>query len=661
MLEPISLKRRPGSRKEHDQAVTACCQECTLGCGLLAYVKDERIVDIQGNARHPFSRGRLCARGISFVQGLTAPDRITLPGTRDRLSGPFEAFDNWEKGIDLLAERLRRVKDQHGDESLVIGCDPEAGLDFYLGALRFARLWGTPHVFHPMLEAMDPDLPAELKHPTLESTQWTHSACLVLIEADLAATHPVAFRRILEAQRRGTRIIAIDSRFTTTLSKADMAVQINPNKGNDLGLALMKMLLAEQWVDTAAAKTKFNDFQGWADTFAKLPMDNLTVSVGLSADKINTLARAIGRQQPATLITAKRLAFFKNYGIWSTLARVTGWHPKSGGGWYPLESGAPRLDPTLGLEEIEPAVTVQDTIGFPYHSNGSQHEYFNGLGIKAFIGSGDCLGDFLAPLHERINDLDLSVYFGSFPNLTRKAAHMVFPAALWAERDCMGFTDEGAVQWSPRIVKPGDACRTGLGFWMRLAERFGWEDYFPWKKANGLADQRAFYQWLFDKNSQTVGLQMDQIMQADEQVCWNSETAGSTLPEAKLHAAPETEVSPPVGDDPASYPLEFQVTRTSTLSGASTRWWPWAMELEDALGIRIHPRVARALEIENGQIIRVASETETIEGPAVVSRMVPPRLVWSLQRMRADHVLVYRKGQDPEDACELLKARVKAI
>jgi anaerobic selenocysteine-containing dehydrogenase len=81
--------------------------------------------------------------------------------------------------------------------------------------------------------------------------------------------------------------------------------------------------------------------------------------------------------------------------------------------------------------------------------------------------------------------------------------------------------------------------------------------------------------------------------------------------------------------------------------------------LEEELGICIHPRVARALEIENGQTIRVVSKNETIEGPAAVNRMVPPRLVWSTQRMQADRVLVYRKGQDPEQARDRLEAMVK--
>jgi anaerobic selenocysteine-containing dehydrogenase len=660
MLETISLRRRSGSCKEHDQVVTAICQECTVGCGLLAYLKDGRIVDIQGNERHPISRGRLCARGIAFVQGITAPERITLPATRKRLSGPFEAFDNWEKGVDLLAERLRRVKELHGAESLVIGCDPEAGFDFYLGALRFARLWGTPHLFHPLAEAADPDLPDDLRRPTVESSQWTQSRSIVLVEADLAATHPVAFQRLLEARHSGTQIIAIDSRFTTTLSKADHAVLIEPNRGNDFGLALMKIMLSEQ-LEALKAENRCNNEQAWKESYEKLPMESLTQSLGLSADKISTVARAVGRRQPATFITAKRLAFRPHYGIWSTFTRVTGWHEKPGGGWYPLESGIPRLDPAVGLKQIEPAVSASGAKMFLYRCGGVQAHCLDDLTIKAFIGSGDSLVDLPAPLHDRINDAELTVYFGSFPNRTRQAAHMVFPAALWAERDGIGFTDEGAVQWSPAIVKPGDACRTGLGFWMQLARRFGWEDHFPWKKANGMADQKAFFQWLFDQNLRTAMLRLDRIEQGQELVYWGRTDADGALPEPKLLAAPETVTSMPAGDDPTTYPLQFQATRTAAKSGSTSRWWPWFEELEEQLDIYIHPRIARALEIENGQTIRVASENETIEGPAVVSRMVPPRLIWSAQRMQADRVLVYGKGQSPEQARDRLEAIAKAI
>ena len=315
----------------------------------------------RGDDNHPINRGRLCARGIAFVQGLTAPDRITLPSTRNRLSGPFEAVDNWEQAMDLLAERLRRVKEQHGAESLVIGCDPEAGLDFYLGARRFAALFGTPHVYHPWQEPAHPALPEALRRPNAESCAWAASRCLVLVEADLASTHPVAFRRVLDAQRAGTKIIAVDSRFTATLAKADTALLIGPNQGNVLGLALIKALLAMQWVDDTTGA----DFQQWAKTYAALDMEGLTAAAGVDAKQIDALARVIGRHQPVVLITAKRLAFARHYSVWQTMARVMGWQGKPGGGWYPLESGTPPLDPTAGLEAAAPAVARGDRPVFP--------------------------------------------------------------------------------------------------------------------------------------------------------------------------------------------------------------------------------------------------------------------------------------------------------
>lgn len=654
MLDTISLKRQPGTRKAHDHVIATCCQECSVGCGLLAYVKDERIVDIQGNDSHPISKGRLCARGIAFVQGLTAKDRITLPGTRNRLGGPFEAFDNWEQAIDLLAERLRRVKEQHGAESLVVGCDPEAGLDFYLGARRFAGLFGTPHVYHPWQESSHPDLPEDKRRPSAESAAWSASRCLVLVEADLAATHPVAFRRVLDAQRAGTKIIAVDSRFTTTLAKADVSLLIPPNRGNDLGLALLKALLELQLIDSAAGETAFDGFQQWLDTYAALSMTDLTAAVGVDEQKITALARAMGRHQPVVMVTAKRLAFARHYGVWQTLVRVMGWQGQPGGGWYPLESGTPPLDPTVGLETTPAAQLKGDRPVSPYPSPGLDSAAFTGSSIKALIGSGNCLEDFLQPLKKQVHDLDLSVFYGSFPNATRQAAHMVFPATAWAEGDRIGFTDEGAVQWSPRIVKPHDACRTGLGFWMRLAQRFGWEEYFPWQKENGLADPKAFYGWLFEKSPTTGDLQMDVITAGDSLVYWG-QGPGDEATDIQLMPAPSGVPVRPTPDDPAAYPLGFHATRTPIRSSDACHWWPWARELADEMGIRIHPRIAEALDIENGMAIVVAAEDEIIEGPATISRSVPPQLVWSMQRMRADRVLVYRKGQAPEEARDRLK------
>lgn len=654
MLKTIPLKRLVGTRKDYDQEITACCQECSVGCGLRVYVKDDRIVDVQGDEQHLTSRGKLCARGIAFVQGLSHPDRITIPATRNRLTGPFEAVDNWEKGIELLAERLRRVKDQHGAESLVIGCDPEAGLDFYLGAQRFAKLFGTPHVYHPE-HTVASDLPHDQLHPTASYSEWAKSRCILLVEADLANTHPVAFGWLQEAQRQGTKIIAVDTRYGSTLSQADKAFTIAPSSGNDLGLALMKMLIEENLVSDQAMEACFDDSQAWQDTYTALSLDD-TTAIGMNADEIRSLALMLGRYQPITVITGKRLAFSDNYGIWPTLATAMGWSQMTGGGWYPLDSGVPRLDPTSDLDDNFPASPQKPLDAFPYQAGGVQEADMEHMNVQAIVGSGNCLNDFFAPFKTQVNDMDLVASFGSFPNDTRDQSHMLFPATFWAERDSLMFTNEGAAQWSPRLLKPSDACRTGLGFWTRLAQCFGWEEHFPWVKANGLADHDAFYAWLLKRSPDTTDLDFAQVKDGAQPVIWGqTDTAGTSQKIIPL-AAPKTIGKKQQTEDTETFPLSYQATRMANRASDASSWWPWTRELEPEEAVQINPVIAEALAIENGETIIVASANDTIEGKAWVNRMVPPQLVWSSRRMKAERVLIQRKGQSRQEARDILKA-----
>jgi anaerobic selenocysteine-containing dehydrogenase len=656
MLANEPLRRFSGTSKAHERAVRTVCQECSVGCGLLVYVKDDRIVDLQGDEDHPVNRGRLCAKGMAFIQGLTHPDRITLPATRNRRQGPFEAMDNWEKGLDLLAERLKRVKDQHGPEALIIGCDPEAGVDFFMGARRFARLWGTPHVYSPLEEPAHDIVSARDAHPAAPAKDWLNSRTLLLIEADIAATHPVAFGRILDAQRRGTKIVVVDTRFTATMSKADVAMIIKPHSGNRFGLALMKLLLDEEIVHQETLNNRFEEAQTWQSTFSAMALDESGSAIGLQLDDIRRLALLLSRHQPAVLITGKRLAFASQYGIWPTMARAMGWQGTTGGGWYPLESGAPHLDPSGDLEDA-PIINRNDAAGvFPYQMNGDPPPSLDDLKAKALIGSGDCLSDFFKPLRSLHSDMDLVVYFGSFPNRTRQKAHMVFPAAAWVESDGLSFSNDGAVEWCPKVVKAGDACRSGLGFWMRLAQRFGWEDAFPWQKANGLADHQAFYQWLLNRSEDTAHLDFEQVLQEDRQVFWQEAAPPPPVDKVKPQSAPDAIVRGPESDDADSYPLLLQTTRAASRAGSAGRWWTWTHDLEPEDAILIHPSVAGALEIENGESVRLLSADEIVEGVACINRMVPPWLVWSSRRMHTRRVLIHRQGQSPQEACERLKA-----
>src|SRR3954463_15216583 len=59
-----------------DEVVASICPYCGVGCGQLVYVKDEKVVQIEGNPDSPISRGRLCPKGSATLQLTTGESRL---------------------------------------------------------------------------------------------------------------------------------------------------------------------------------------------------------------------------------------------------------------------------------------------------------------------------------------------------------------------------------------------------------------------------------------------------------------------------------------------------------------------------------------------------------------------------------------------------------
>ena len=86
------------------------CDICTPGmhCGLDVYVKDGKVIKVEGTPDHPQNKGKLCTKGLGNRQYLYREDRILTPLRRvgERGEGKFEPI-SWEEAIDTIAEKLR--------------------------------------------------------------------------------------------------------------------------------------------------------------------------------------------------------------------------------------------------------------------------------------------------------------------------------------------------------------------------------------------------------------------------------------------------------------------------------------------------------------------------------------------------------------------------
>lgn len=101
-----------------DRVVQSICPYCAVGCGQNVYVKDERVVQIEGDPDSPISRGRLCPKGSASEQLVNAPGRQTQVLYRAPRAREWQALDR-DTAIDMIAERFvdtRRRTWQDTDE-----------------------------------------------------------------------------------------------------------------------------------------------------------------------------------------------------------------------------------------------------------------------------------------------------------------------------------------------------------------------------------------------------------------------------------------------------------------------------------------------------------------------------------------------------------------
>ncbi|MFN8627860.1 MAG: 4Fe-4S dicluster domain-containing protein [Candidatus Binatia bacterium] len=81
------------------------CRECPAGCGVVARVREGRVVKLEGNPHDPIGAGALCARGQAALQGLYHPDRLGSPQIRSD-NGRFAPIA-WEVASRTFEQRLR--------------------------------------------------------------------------------------------------------------------------------------------------------------------------------------------------------------------------------------------------------------------------------------------------------------------------------------------------------------------------------------------------------------------------------------------------------------------------------------------------------------------------------------------------------------------------
>ena len=99
-----------------DRVVGSICPYCAVGCAQRVYVKDERIIQIEGDPDSPISRGRLCPKGSATKQLVTSPARETSVKYRRPGGTEWEELP-LERAMDMIADRVIATRDATWQET----------------------------------------------------------------------------------------------------------------------------------------------------------------------------------------------------------------------------------------------------------------------------------------------------------------------------------------------------------------------------------------------------------------------------------------------------------------------------------------------------------------------------------------------------------------
>ncbi len=228
----------------------SCCFFCHQNCGVLAYVKDNQVLAIEGDPDHPIGRGGLCARGNIALKHLDHPARVNYPlkSIGQRGDGQWQRI-SWDQALDEISGKLSAIRDEFGAEAVATAGGTQRTHDW--SRRRFMNLFGSPNSFHNAHQCWIPTFMVEtaIYGWCPFDMDLGSSRCVVLWGHNPGASYMPEMRGLTDLRESGVKLVVIDPRFTETAARADLWLPLRPGSDAALALAWLNVIIWEGLYD----------------------------------------------------------------------------------------------------------------------------------------------------------------------------------------------------------------------------------------------------------------------------------------------------------------------------------------------------------------------------------------------------------------------------
>jgi thiosulfate reductase / polysulfide reductase chain A len=624
--------------------VPTLCEMCVWRCGLLAKVKDGRVVKLEGNPDHPHSKGKLCPRGQAGLMTTYDPDRVLTPLIRvgNRGEGKFRQA-SWEEALDLVASKMLDIKNKYGPEAMVFSSTHN------LSQVQFENLlqaYGSPNYGTQRSLCFNAMIVANLMTFGMEEPGRDYSQLkyIILTGRNLAeAISNSETGDLIHAIDRGTKAVYLDPRFTKTAAKADEWLPIRPGTDLAFHLALLNVIITEGLYDSSFVNQYTVGFPDLASSIVQYTPEWASGTTEIPADTIRRIAREFAAAAPYALAhngwrtsnfvnsfqTERAIAILNALvGNWGTTLFPAG--SEDGGLGKPPQPAYPRVS-ALRLDGVPwkyPFVPLKIGVFQQIRDSVLSEDPYAAHGW--FISRQNpvlSLPDRQKTL-QAFTKMDFVVTVDIIMNDTSWFSDVVLPEASYLERyDPLSIAGDKAFVRQP-VIEPQGEGKSALWIYKELGNRLGIGDFFQYKdEEDYLVQQLA-----------PLGVSLAEVRQKGyaelpagegDLFKWSTpsgkiELRSDSLSNAGFAGVPGWE-EPPVPKAEQFYLLTGKGARQTQFATQNN---VLLHKYDEEPELWMNTQAAKARGLENGDLVEVTSDVGTIYVKLLVTEAIRPDCVY---------------------------------
>jgi anaerobic selenocysteine-containing dehydrogenase len=299
----MSLRFEGSAPERH--VPSACPLDCPDACSLDVTVADGRVVAIGGSRVNPLTDGYICSKVRRIPEHLYGPQRLLYPGIRTgrKGEGAFRRV-SWDEALALVADRLRDVSARRGEGILPFSY---GGSNGYLSQdttdARLFRRLGASRLDRTVCAAATGRAAAGLygKMTGTALPDYLHARLIVVWGMNPAVSGIHLLPLILEARRRGARLVVVDPRRTRLAEGADLHLPIHPGTDLPVALAIVNWLFANERADRAFLAAHATGAEELARRAAPWTLERAAAEARVPAADLERFARLYADSSPAVI------------------------------------------------------------------------------------------------------------------------------------------------------------------------------------------------------------------------------------------------------------------------------------------------------------------------------------------------------------------------